>query len=43
MLLQMFRRKLTKNTGLSHEKISELMDAFINVLPVMPKTQPQIV
>ena len=39
MLLQMFRTMLTENTELSDEKISELVDAFINALPVMLKTQ----
>ena len=41
MLLQMFRMMLTENTELSDEKISELVDAFINALPVMLKTQLQ--
>ena len=41
MLLQMFRTMLTENTELSDEKISELVDAFINALPVMLKTQLQ--
>ena len=38
---QMFRTMLTENTELSDEKISELVDAFINALPVMLKTQLQ--
>ena len=41
MLLQMFRTMLTENTELSDEKISELVDAFINALPIMLKTQLQ--
>lgn len=31
MLLQMFRTMLTENTELSDEKISELVDAFMNI------------
>ena len=34
MLLQMFGTMLTENTELPDEKISELVDAFINALPV---------
>ena len=41
MLLQMFRTMLTENTELSDGKSSELVDAFINALPVMLKTQLQ--
>ena len=41
MLLQMFRTMLTENTELSDEKISELVDAFMNTLPVLLKTQLQ--
>ncbi len=41
MLLQMFRTMLTDNTELSDEKIDELMDAFMNALPVLLKTQLQ--
>lgn len=41
MLLQMFRMMLTENTELSDEKISELVDAFMDTLPVMQKTQLQ--
>ena len=41
ILLQMFRTMLTENTELSDEKISELVDAFMNALPVMLKTQLQ--
>ncbi len=37
----MFRTILTENTALSDEKISELLDALINALPVMLKTQLQ--
>ena len=38
MLLQMFRTMLTENTELSDEKISELVDAFMNALPALLKT-----
>ena len=41
MLLQMFRTMFTENTELLDEKISELVDAFINALLVMLKTQLQ--
>ena len=41
MMLQMFRTMLTENTELSDEKISKLVDAFINALPIMLKTQLQ--
>ena len=41
MLLQMFRTKLTENTKLSDEKIDELVDAFMNALPVLLKTKLQ--
>ena len=41
MLLQMFRTMPTENTELSDEKISELVDAFMNTLPVLLKTQLQ--
>ena len=41
MLLQMFRTKLAENTELSDEKISELVDAFMNTLPTLLKTQLQ--
>ena len=41
MLLQMFRTMLTENTELSDEKISELVDAFINALPALLKTKLQ--
>ena len=39
MLLQMFRTILAENTELSDEKINELVDAFMNALPVLLKTQ----
>ena len=41
MLFQMFRTMLTENTELSDEKISELVDAFMNALPALLKTQLQ--
>ena len=41
MLLQMFRTMLTENTELSDEKISELVDTFMNALPALLKTQLQ--
>lgn len=41
MLLQMFRIMFEENTELSDEKISELMEAFMNALPVMLKTHLQ--
>lgn len=41
MLLQMFRTMLTENTELSDEKISELVDALMNALPALLKTQLQ--
>ena len=41
MLLQMFRTMLTENTELSEEKITELVDAFMNALPALLKTQLQ--
>ena len=37
----MFRTMLTENTELSDEKISELVDAFMNALPALLKTQLQ--
>lgn len=42
-VVQMFRTILTENTALSDEKISELLDALINALPAMLKTQLQAV
>ena len=41
MLLQIFWTMLTENTELSDEKISELVDAFMNTLPMILKTQLQ--
>ena len=41
ILLQMFRTMLTDNTELSDEKINELVEAFINALPALLKTQLQ--
>ena len=41
LLLQMFRTILTDNTELSDDKINELVDTFMNTLPVMLKTQLQ--
>lgn len=41
MLLQMFRSILKDNTELSEEKINELVDAFMDTLPVLLKTQLQ--
>lgn len=39
MLLQMFRSILKDNTELTEETINELVDAFMNTLPVLLKTQ----
>ena len=41
ILLQMFRTMLTENTELSNEKIGELVDAFMNAIPELLKTQLQ--
>ena len=41
MLLQMFRSILKDNTELSEEKLNELVDAFMDTLPVLLKTQLQ--
>ena len=41
MLLQVFRTMLTENTELSDEKISELVNAFMNALPALLKTKLQ--
>ena len=41
MLLQMFRSILNDNTELTEEKINELVDAFMDTLPVLLKTQLQ--
>ncbi len=42
MLLQMFRTMLAENTELSEEKIDELVDAFMNALTALLKTQLQV-
>ena len=42
MLLQMFRTMLSDNIELSDEKISELVETFMNTLPTMLKTQLQV-
>lgn len=42
MLLQMFRTMLADNTELSDEKISELVDVFMNALPPLLKTQLRV-
>ena len=42
MLFQMFRSILKDNTELTEEKIDELVDAFMNTLPVLLKTQLQV-
>ena len=39
MLLGMFRTMLANNTELSEDKIDELVDAFMNALPPLMKTQ----
>ncbi len=39
MLLQMFRAILRDNTELTEETINELVDAFMDTLPVLLKTQ----
>ena len=39
MLLQMFRTILTDYTELSDEKITQLVDTFMDTLPVMLKTK----
>ena len=39
MLLQMFWTMFEENTELSDEKINEMMETFMNALPVMLKTQ----
>jgi len=33
-MLQIFKRLLSNNAELSEEKISELVDAFMNAIPV---------
>ena len=39
MLIQMFRIMLTEHTELSDEKISELVNAFMNALSALLKTK----
>lgn len=41
MLLQMFMTMLSDNTELSDKKINELMDTFMNTLPVILKAKLQ--
>ena len=41
MLLQMFRTMLSDNTELSDKKINELVDTFMNTLPVILKAKLQ--
>ena len=41
MLLRMFQSILKDNTELTEEKINELVDAFMDTLPVLLKTQLQ--
>ena len=41
MMLQMFRTILVDNCELSNEKIDELVDAFMNAIPALLKTQLQ--
>lgn len=41
LLLEMFRTLLTDNTELSDEKISELVDSFINTIPPLLKSKLQ--
>lgn len=41
MMLQMFRTILADNCELSDEKIDELVDAFMNAIPALLKTQLQ--
>lgn len=41
MMLQMFRTILADNCELSEEKIDELVDAFMNAIPALLKTQLQ--
>ena len=42
MLLEMFRAILADNTELSEEKIDELVDAFMNTLPIILKSRLQV-
>ena len=41
MLLQMFRTLLSDSLELSDEKINELVDAFMNAIPVLLKSRLQ--
>ena len=41
MMLQMFRTMLTENAELSDEKIDELVDVFMNSIPVLLKSKLQ--
>ena len=41
MMLQMFRTMLTENAELSDEKIDELVDVFMNAIPVLLKSKLQ--
>ena len=41
MLLQMFQTLLKDNTELSEDKISELVDVFMDTIPAILKTQLQ--
>lgn len=41
MLLQMFRTILTADLDLSEDKINELVDAFMNAIPVVLKLHQQ--
>ena len=43
MLLEMFRTILADNAELSEEKIDELVDAFMNTLPIVLKSRLQAV
>ena len=40
-MLQMFQAMLTDNDELSDEKISELVDSFINAIPALLKSKLQ--
>ena len=42
MMLQMFRTMLTENAELSDEKIDELVDVFMNAIPVLLKSKLQV-
>jgi len=43
LLLQLFKEVVSENCGLTEEKINELMDNFINVIPSVFKNRLQIV